>query len=254
MVSEGAGEPLDGPAMAGDAPPDRPAMAGADWLADRLTEADTPAWQRLEAALSRMGAVPRVEAALRQLGAVDRAVYEAIASVPTPTLDEPLRRLSQAADKSRLWLAIAAVIALTGGPTGRRAALRGVLSIGVTSAVVNLGAKSLYARRRPDRAGAGVPGERYVTMPGSTSFPSGHSASATAFASAVGRDLPGLALGLHMLAAAVAYSRVHTGVHYPGDTVVGAVIGASTATLVGGVMDRYVTTTGPLRYLHGSET
>ena len=77
-------------------------------------------------------------------------------------------------------------------------------------------------------------------MPASTSFPSGHSASAFAFASSVGRDLPRLALALNFLAAAVAYSRVHTGVHYPGDTIVGAVIGASTAQTLGTVIDRHV--------------
>jgi undecaprenyl-diphosphatase len=210
-----------------DEPPAVGTRAAADALADRLTATGGPAWQRLAAGL-------------RQAGAVDRAVYQAIASVPTPALDGPFQRLSRAADKSRLWLAIAAGLAIAGGPAGRRAAIRGTVSIGVTSAVVNLGVKSIYARRRPDRAGAGVPGERYVTMPGSTSFPSGHSASAFAFASAVGRDLPGLALVLHFLAAAVAYSRVHTGVHYPGDTVVGAVIGASTAQAVGSVMDRHL--------------
>jgi membrane-associated phospholipid phosphatase len=230
------------------------AVAGADWLADRLTEADTPAWQRLERVLRQLGAGPRVVAALRELGAVDRAVYQAIASVPTPTLDEPLRRLSRAADKSRLWLAIAAVLALAGGPTGRRAAARGLLSVGVTSAVVNLGAKSVYPRRRPDRAGAGVPDDRQVKMPGSTSFPSGHSASAFAFAAAVGQDIPALALGLSLLAAAVAYSRVHTGVHYPGDTIIGAVIGASTSYAVGAVADNLAPGDGPLRYLHGPET
>ena len=230
------------------------AVAGADWLADRLTEADTPAWQRLETILRQLGAGPRVVVALRELGAVDRAVYQAIASVPTPTLDEPLRRLSRAADKSRLWLAIAAVLALAGGPTGRRAALRGVLSIGVTSAVVNLGVKSVYPRRRPDRARAGVPDDRQVKMPGSTSFPSGHSASAFAFAAAVGQDMPALALGLSLLAAAVAYSRVHTGVHYPGDTIIGAVIGASTSYAVGAIADNLAPAHGPLRYLHGPET
>jgi undecaprenyl-diphosphatase len=114
-----------------------------------------------------------------------------------------------------------------------------VLSIGATSAFVNLGVKHLWPRRRPDRVGAGVPDERQVKMPGSTSFPSGHSASAFAFATAVGHDLPALALGLDLLAAAVAYSRVHTGVHYPGDTVIGAVIGASNATTVSAVMDRF---------------
>ena len=55
----------------------------------------------------------------------------------------------------------------------------------------------------------------------------------------MGQDLPALALPLDFLAAAVAYSRVHTGVHYPGDAVVGAVIGASTATVVSAVMDSF---------------
>ena len=229
MVTEGTDQPLT----------DRPEPA--DWLADRLPAADTPQWQQLEAAL-------------RQLGALDRAVYQAIATVPTPALDEPLRRLSRAADNSKLWLAIAAVLAVAGGPTGRRAALRGVLSIGVTSAVVNLGVKFIYPRRRPDRAGAGVPGDRQVKMPGSTSFPSGHSASAFAFASSVGQDIPALALGLNLLATAVAYSRVHTGVHYPGDAVVGAVIGASTSHTVGVVADGLAPADGPLSYLHGPET
>jgi len=213
----------------------------ADWLADRLPTTDSPQWRQ-------------IEAVLRQLGALDRAVYQAIATVPTPALDEPLRRLSRAADNSKLWLAIAAVLALAGGTTGRRAALRGVLSIGVTSAVVNLGVKSIYPRRRPDRAGAGVPGDRQVKMPGSTSFPSGHSASAFAFASSVGQDMPALALPLALLATAVGYSRVHTGVHYPGDTIVGAVIGASTSYGVDAIADSLAPATGPLGYLHGPET
>ena len=54
--------------------------------------------------------------AVHQLAAVDRAVYDAIAVTPTPALDEPLRRLSRAADKSRIWLTLAAVLAVAGGP------------------------------------------------------------------------------------------------------------------------------------------
>jgi membrane-associated phospholipid phosphatase len=176
---------------------------------------------------------------LRELGAVDRAVYQAIARTPTAALDGPLRRLSNAADRSRLWLATAAVLALLGGRRGRRAALEGVLAIGVTSATVNLGAKPLHRRRRPDRAGADPARVRGVAMPASTSFPSGHAASAFAFAYAVGRHLPGLAVPVRLLAAAVAYSRVHTGVHYPGDVVVGSVIGAGTGTMVAAACDRF---------------
>ena len=194
-------------------------------LADRLEGARNPARQRLAESL-------------RELGVVDRAVYAAVASASTPVLDVPVRRLSNAANNSRLWLGIAAGLAIAGGPRGRRAALTGTVAIGVTSALVNLGVKSLYARQRPDRAGAGVPDQRHVPMPSSSSFPSGHSAAGFAFASAVGRELPWLGSGLRFAAAAVAYSRVHTGVHYPGDTVVGSLIGAGTGQAVAGVMDR----------------
>ena len=194
-------------------------------LADRLAGARNPARQRLAESL-------------RELGVVDRAVYAAVASASTPVLDVPVRRLSNAANNSRLWLGIAAGLAIAGGRRGRRAALTGTVAIGVTSALVNLGVKSLYARQRPDRAGAGVPDQRQVPMPSSSSFPSGHSAAGFAFASAVGRELPWLGSGLRFAAAAVAYSRVHTGVHYPGDTVVGSLIGAGTGQAVAGVMDR----------------
>jgi undecaprenyl-diphosphatase len=126
-----------------------------------------------------------------------------------------VRRLSGAADKSRLWLAIAAVIAVAGGRRGRRAALEGVVAIAVTSATVNLGVKPIARRGRPDRAQPALFEGRHVPMPRSASFPSGHSASAFAFAYAVGRHLPVLAVPIRLLAVAVAYSRVHTGVHYP---------------------------------------
>jgi undecaprenyl-diphosphatase len=75
-------------------------------------------------------------------------------------------------------------------------------------------------------------------MPHSTSFPSGHAASAFAFAYAVGRHLPGLAVPIRLLAGAVAYSRVHTGVHYPGDVVIGSILGAGTAAMVAAACDR----------------
>ena len=68
-------------------------------------------------------------------------------------------------------------------------------------------------------------------MPTSTSFPSGHSASAFAFAAAVGGSIPVLGIPLRGAAAAVAYSRVHTGVHYPGDVIAGALMGSTLAQL-----------------------
>jgi membrane-associated phospholipid phosphatase len=174
---------------------------------------------------------------LRELGMVDQAVYQAVAETPTPELDGHFRRLSNAANYSRLWFGIAAVIAMLGGRRGRRVALEGVLSIAAASATVNLGIKPLFGRRRPERAHP-VSESRSVRTPESASFPSGHAASAFAFAYTVGRHLPGLAVPIRLLAGAVAYSRVHTGVHYPGDVVFGSIIGAGTAATVAAASDR----------------
>jgi undecaprenyl-diphosphatase len=63
-------------------------------------------------------------------------------------------------------------------------------------------------------------------MPESASFPSGHSASGFAFATAVGHQIPLLAFPLQALAATVAYSRVHSGVHFPVDAIIGSLTGA----------------------------
>ena len=194
----------------------------------------------------------RAAAALRELGAVDQAIYSAVAATPTPSLDEPLRRLSNAANNSVLWLAVAVGLGVAGGSAGRRAAVRGTVAIGVTSPLVNLVAKSAWSRRRPDRADAGVPVGRNVRMPASASFPSGHAASGFAFATAIGRDQPWLGMGLGFLAAAVAYSRVHTGVHYPGDALVGSLLGTGLGQAVGGSIDRLFPTPAD-RHVDGAD-
>jgi membrane-associated phospholipid phosphatase len=176
--------------------------------------------------------------------AVDHAVCDAVAGTATPGLDRLLVGLSNAANYSRLWLVSAAAMALVGGDRGRRAAGQGVLAIALTSAATNLVLKPLARRQRPapphDHP---VPEFRRVRRPSSTSFPSGHAASAFAFASAVAQAEPTLRLPLHVAAAAVAYSRVHTGVHYPSDVAVGAVVG----DLCGAAVPRLARRAGMLR-------
>jgi undecaprenyl-diphosphatase len=174
------------------------------------------------------GSAPRSMAlqALRRLGSADRAAYRSVAGLSTPMLDEPLRGVSDFANHSKPWLVTAGLLTIFGGRQGRRAARTGLLAVGLTSLVVNQPMKRLGERHRPDRDRLGVPQQRWVTMPSSTSFPSGHSASAAAFAVAVGDLVPALKLPLRGAALVVAASRVYTGVHYPSDVLVGAAVGA----------------------------
>jgi membrane-associated phospholipid phosphatase len=174
-----------------------------------------------------------------ELNKLDLAAYAAIAVTPTPGMDVALRRLSRAASYSRLWLGCSAVLAACGGKRGRRAAENGLASIALTSAVVNLVLKPIGNRRRPDRQMYDIPVARQVTMPRSTSWPSGHSASAFAFASGVGAAWPQSGIPLGVLASLVAYSRVHTGVHYPSDTIAGTVCGVALAPAAVAAVERW---------------
>ena len=162
----------------------------------------------------------------KQLHELDLAAYRRIALSDSPDdLDRAWARFTRAADHSKLWLGTAAVLA-TRGRRGRRAAMRGLLAVGITSGVANQVGKRVFYRQRPDYLTLVEVARLPHRKPVSGSFPSGHSASAAAFAVAAASELPPLAVPLGVAAAAVGYSRVHTGVHYPGDVLAGWALGA----------------------------
>lgn len=187
----------------------------------------------------------------RGLGTLDREVFEAVAESPSPLLDTVMPRLTRAADHSKLWFAIAAGLGALGGTSVRRGATRGVLSLAVTSLVTNQVAKRIWRRPRPDRTLIPV-ARRMHRVPTSTSLPSGHSASAAAFAVGVGLESPPAGLAMALLAGLVGLSRVATGAHYPGDVFAGFGIGAGIAILGARVVPTLPTaslpTSEPLRF------
>jgi undecaprenyl-diphosphatase len=85
--------------------------------------------------------------------------------------------------------------------------------------------KNATARPRPPLADPAI--DALGTIPDSTSFPSGHSATAFAAAVAVGLLCPRLRAPLLALALLVAVSRAYLGVHYWSDVLAGSVLGVA---------------------------
>lgn len=153
--------------------------------------------------------------------AADRRLIPRWTRRRSPPVDQAMVLASRAADYGALWLALAAIGALAGGRRGRSAAQQGLLALGFTSATVNGPLKLLFGRVRP------TPHRAIHRKPRTASFPSGHSASAFAFATAATREAPAAGPLLVPLAATVAYSRVYLGYHYPSDVVIGGALGTA---------------------------
>jgi len=159
----------------------------------------------------------------------DEHIFTHVAGWHSELGDTVLPRLSVAASYSRLWIAISAVVGLTGGKESRRAVLEALTAVALSSAVANIAAKGVAHRQRPTTT---VPDSRALEHPSSSSFPSGHSASAAAFSGVMAHRLPTIAVPINAVAASVAFSRVYTGVHYPSDVAVGWAMGRIAARVV----------------------
>jgi diacylglycerol kinase family enzyme/membrane-associated phospholipid phosphatase len=157
----------------------------------------------------------------------DARLHAFVGRLPTTPADRWLRRLSTFANHGKLWLLIAVVLGVRKGPM-RRGAIRGVGAQAVSSLVVNAVLKRYFGRVRPDLENLHSH-RRLRREPGSLSFPSGHSSSAAAFVTGMAMESPLAGAALAPLALGVGYSRVHVGVHYPGDVVAGFAVGSAVA-------------------------
>ncbi|MEU1007636.1 phosphatase PAP2 family protein [Streptomyces sp. NPDC005890] len=168
---------------------------------------------------------------LRRLLEVDGRLFEAAAAWNWPGAERVLPRLSRSANHGVLWFATAAALAASRTPRARRAAARGLASLGLASLTINTLGKRSVRRARPVLDP--VPLVRQLKrQPITTSFPSGHAASAAAFATGVALESPAWGAAVAPVAFSVAMSRVYTGVHFPSDVLAGAALGAGAAFLV----------------------
>jgi undecaprenyl-diphosphatase len=137
-------------------------------------------------------------------------------------LNWPFEELSRIGSFGLVWLAIALVLALL----RRRIAI--FVLVLVADGVAELAAdvlKAAVGRRRPHF-------DPLVAVPHSHAFPSGHTTTSFACATVLAGFEPRLRVAFFVLAAAIAYSRVYIGVHWPLDVLAGAALGIAIGLLV----------------------
>ncbi len=168
---------------------------------------------------------------------LDRALFRAIFRVKWGPLTRLMRAFTVAGTAGALWGFFAAVAFLaTVAATGRlelsiffsRLLLPWAAVVGAW--FVAEGAKHLFDRARPFIRDTEV--APLIKTPSSSSFPSGHSATAAAGAITLSAAYPALAPAFTLAALLVALSRIYLGVHYPFDVFAGFLIGTATAATV----------------------
>ncbi len=100
----------------------------------------------------------------------------------------------------------------------------------LASAGLGFGLKAILDRPRPYLVDSEL--QLHDAPEDTSAMPSGHAAISFAWATVVAHDEPALAIPAYGLAAAIGFSRVYVGVHYPSDVLVGALLGYGTGLAV----------------------
>jgi undecaprenyl-diphosphatase len=177
-----------------------------------------------------------LESVARRIRNLDRALFRAIFGVKWAPLTSLMRAFTIAGSAGAIWGFLAAVGFLLTGLEPSRLLIPWTAI--AASWTVAEGAKYLFERTRPFLWDTEI--APLIKTPSSSSFPSGHSATAAAGAITLSVLYPPFAPVLVLAGLLVVLSRVYLGVHFPFDVLAGIVIGIVTSAVVLTVADLLV--------------
>jgi len=152
---------------------------------------------------------------------IELAVLDAIQGLRFPALDFFMKYITHLGDFGFIFVILTALLL----------SYKKTRTFGVVCATalvfdfltVNVIIKPLLARERPFISRPDI--LLLIAKPRDFSFPSGHTASSFAFATAIGAYSKKYQLWAYVLAAVIAFSRLYLYVHFPSDILAGIAIG-----------------------------
>lgn len=176
----------------------------------------------------------------------DFAILDALQKIHCTVLNAVLAAFSYIGEGAAVWLAAALILALIPRENrdpecphrGRKAAIATVISLLVHLALNEHLIKNLVKRPRPFTLHPYV--DTIIHKPSSFSFPSGHSCSSFAAATAIFCFNKKAGIAAYVVAALIAFSRIYFYIHFPTDILCGALEGVLIGVLTSAAVKKWI--------------
>lgn len=152
---------------------------------------------------------------------IDFAVLDFIQKLHNKLLDFIMQAITVSGDNGYIWIAVCIVLICI--PKTRKIGVFTAITL-IVEVILNDGiVKGIIARERPFIQNSAI--DTIIRQPSGYSFPSGHSASSFAAATAIFMHNKKLGIPAYILAALIAFSRLYFYVHFPSDVIIGSLFG-----------------------------
>ncbi len=152
---------------------------------------------------------------------IDFAILDLIQKLHNRVLDFIMEALTLSGNNGYIWIAVCLLLICI--PKTRKIGLFAAVTLLVEWILNDWILKEIIARERPFIQNSGI--DLIIHQPSGYSFPSGHSASSFAVATAIFMHSKKLGIPAYILASLIAFSRLYFYVHFPSDVIAGILFG-----------------------------